>query len=150
VLRSLGAAKSVPLVKYLLPTYLALLRSGDLPFRELLFGELVNLVSIVKADIAPWLDPLVDRITHHLARDYWAQPLFGTVLTLVEELAIALRHDFTICLPVLVPRLLGVLHGAETTGALSKALHALEVFSYTCNLEDYLTLVVQALVSLLD
>jgi FKBP12-rapamycin complex-associated protein len=68
----------------------------------------------------------------------------------VEEISAALNDEFKVYLPELIPQMLNVLHtdrSPERTPA-QNILHALEVFG--TNLEDYLHLIIPAVVKLFE
>ncbi len=72
------------------------------------------------------------------------------IISLVELITIELKDEIKVYLPGLIPSMLRVLHTDSTQRkeATSKVLHALEVFEI--NLEDYLHLVIPAIVNLFE
>jgi FKBP12-rapamycin complex-associated protein len=170
IFKSLGL-KSLPFLPQIMPPFLAVMRSCKQEFREFLFQQLGMLVSIVKQHIREHLeqifevilplfflyllffvDFLTDDLSHYsqLIREYWNSPLIIQIIALVEEICLALNDEFKKHLPDFIPQMLNVLHTDRTPRRQpsSKILHALEVFG--TNLDDYLHLVVPAVVKLFE
>ncbi len=64
ILRSLGT-KSTVFLPQIMPPLLAIMRSSDPNFRELLFSQLSSLVSTTKHGIRDYLDEIFELITEH-------------------------------------------------------------------------------------
>jgi FKBP12-rapamycin complex-associated protein len=143
ILRSLGL-KCVSFLHQIIPPFLHVMRHYDSSLRETLFQQLGVLVSIVKQNMRTYLDPIFE-VVHY----YWNdQNPSEAILGLIEKIAIALRDEFKIYLPDLLPQLLRVLSSDRTEHRRPtvKVLHALETFG--SNLDDYLHLVIPAVVRL--
>lgn len=84
-----------------MPSFLNVLRTADVSFREYLFQQLAILIAIVKQHIRNYLDDIFA-----LVQEFWTHnsPLQGTLINLVEHVAIALGAEFKIYLPRLVPQ----------------------------------------------
>jgi hypothetical protein len=137
--------RCVPYLPQIMPQFLHVMRTCDPSFREFLFTQLGMLVSIVKQHIRQYLDDIFALVHEH-----WYTPLLPQIITLVEEISLALNDEFKSYLPDLIPQLLNVLHTDRTGERVPtiKVLKALEVFG--TNLDDYLHLVVPAVVRLLE
>jgi phosphatidylinositol kinase/protein kinase (PI-3 family) len=146
IFRSLGM-RCVPFLPQIIPPFLAVMRSSEESVRESLFKELGVLVTIVKSNIRNYLDGIFALI-----HEYWKDTnlLSEQILVLLEIISLALRDEFKIYLPDLLPQLLTILHTDRTEKRIptNKVLHALETFG--ANLDDYLHLIVPAMVKLFE
>ncbi|KAF2071336.1 hypothetical protein CYY_007349 [Polysphondylium violaceum] len=137
--------KCIPFLPQIMPPFLHVMNSCEPGFREFLFQQLGLLVSIVKQHIR---DYLVDVFA--LIEKYWNSNLLMPIINLVEEISSALNDEFKVYLPNLIPQMLNVLHTDRSIKRqpTSKVLKALEVFG--TNLDDYLHLVIPAVVKLFE
>eukprot|EP00742_Colponemidia_sp_Colp-10_P007030 GILJ01007544.1.p1 GENE.GILJ01007544.1~~GILJ01007544.1.p1 ORF type:complete len:2402 (-),score=355.14 GILJ01007544.1:281-6541(-) len=145
IFKSLGL-KCVPFLPQIIPPFLQVMRNCEDGLRESLFQQLGVLVSIVKQHIRNYLDPLFKLI-----QDYWKSPaLLIQILSLLEEISAALKDEFKVYLPDLIPQLLNILHTdrSERRQLTLKVLHALVMFG--SSVDDYLYLVIPALVKLCE
>eukprot|EP00736_Rhodelphis_marinus_P007859 Rmarinus@m.12108 len=145
IFKSLGL-KCVRFLPQIVPAFLHVMRTCEPHLRDYLFQSLGELVSIVRQHIRPYLGDIFGLI-----REYWANPtLLIQIVTLVERLCVALGDEFRAYLPNLIPHLLNILHSdrSERRMPIVKVLHSLEMFG--TNLDDYLHLVVPALVRLFE
>jgi len=135
-----------PIVPYIVPPFLHVMRQCDAQFRNYLFQQLVRMVPICGEYIS-------DHLKHvfELTRLFWKESLF-VILPLVEEVSVVLSDHFKVHLPNLIPQMLSVLSSttreADDWAPTSMVLHALEVFGK--NLDDYLHLVIPAIVRLVE
>ncbi|KAL1494336.1 hypothetical protein ABEB36_009951 [Hypothenemus hampei] len=144
--KSLGI-KCVPYIAQVLPSLLNVVRTADINFREFLFQQLAQLISIVKQHIRNYLDDICDLI-----KDFWTPncAIQGTIIFLLENIAEALGAEFKIYLPQLIPQILRVLNhdnskDKQHTIKLLKALHR-----FGNNLDDYMHLILPPIVRLID
>ncbi|EAL66546.1 protein kinase, Atypical group [Dictyostelium discoideum AX4] len=137
--------KSIPFLPQIMPPFLHAMNTGEPLFREFLFQQLGSLVSIVKQHIR---DYLVNVFA--LIEKYWNSNLLIPIIKLVEEISSALNDEFKVYLPNLIPQMLNVLHTDRSPkrSPTTKVLRALEVFG--TNLDDYLHLVIPAIVKLFE
>lgn len=147
IFQSLGI-KCVPFISRVTPSLLYVARSTDNNnFREFLFTQLAQLIAIVKQHIRNYLDKIFDLI-----KEFWTpnSSLQSTLILLVEHIAVALGSEFRVYLPQLMPQILRVLaHDASRNRTVTeKLLLALQKFED--NLEDYMHLVIPAIVKLFD
>ncbi|GAM22047.1 hypothetical protein SAMD00019534_052220 [Acytostelium subglobosum LB1] len=144
IFKSLGL-KCIPFLPQIMPPFLQVMNTCEPGFREFLFQQLGSLVSIVKQHIR---DYLVDVFA--LIEKYWNSSLLIPIINLVEEISSALNDEFKVYLPNLIPQMLNVLHTDRSPKRqpTSKVLKALEVFG--TNLDDYLHLVIPAVVKLFE
>ncbi|KAJ8676220.1 hypothetical protein QAD02_012006 [Eretmocerus hayati] len=144
IFKSLGI-KCVPYISQVMPSFLNVLRTADVGFREYLFQQLAILIAIVKQHIRNYLDDIFA-----LVQEYWTSnsPLQGTLINLVEHVAVALGAEFKIYLPRLMPQILRVLgHDISKERQVTmKLLLALQKFAG--NLDNYLHLVLPPVVRL--
>eukprot|EP01083_Nonionella_stella_P022317 61746_1 len=162
IFKNLGL-KCVPFLPQIIPPFLQVLAGksdssqralgkqldhSDDTVRETLFHQLAVLVSIVKVHIRNYLDDIFK-----LVHQYWGtsdHKLFCRILSLVEQISIALKDEFKVYIPGLIPQLLDVLHNNRTAGRESalNVLHTLETFG--SNLDDHLFLVIPPLTKLAE
>ncbi|XP_034935910.1 serine/threonine-protein kinase mTOR [Chelonus insularis] len=144
IFKSLGI-KCVPYISQVMPSFLNVVRTADVNFREYLFQQLAILIAIVKQHIRNYLDD-----TFNLIKEFWTinSPLQSTLILLVEHIAIALGAEFKIYLPQLMPQILRVLtHDTSKDRCVTvKLLLALQKFGN--NLDNYLHLVLPPIVKL--
>ncbi|XP_058788970.1 serine/threonine-protein kinase mTOR isoform X2 [Phymastichus coffea] len=144
IFKSLGI-KCVPYIAQVMPSFLNVLRSADVSFREYLFQQLAILIAIVKQHIRNYLDDIFA-----LVQEFWTcnSPLQVTLILLVEHIAVALGSEFKIYLPRLMPQILRVLcHDASKERQVTlKLLLALQKFG--SNLDSYLHLILPPVVRL--
>ncbi|KAK0179190.1 hypothetical protein PV327_008004 [Microctonus hyperodae] len=144
IFKSLGI-KCVPYISQVMPSFLNVVRTADVNFREYLFQQLAILIAIVKQHIRNYLDD-----TFNLIKEFWTvnSPLQSTLILLVEHIAVALGAEFKIYLPQLMPQILRVLtHDISKDRCVTvKLLLALQKFGN--NLDNYLHLVLPPIVKL--
>ncbi|XP_063975702.1 serine/threonine-protein kinase mTOR [Diachasmimorpha longicaudata] len=144
IFKSLGI-KCVPYISQVMPSFLNVVRTADVNFREYLFQQLAILIAIVKQHIRNYLDD-----TFNLIKEFWTinSPLQSTLIRLVEHIAVALGAEFKIYLPQLMPQILRVLtHDTSKDRSVTvKLLLALQKFGN--NLDNYLHLVLPPIVKL--
>nr|WBK62802.1 target of rapamycin [Sogatella furcifera] len=146
IFKSLGI-KCVPYIPQVMPSFLNVIRTADINFREFLFQQLAVLIAIVKQHIRNYLDDIFTLI-----KEFWTinSPLQSTLILLVEHIAVALGAEFKIYLSQLVPHILRVLaHDTSKDRMVTvKLLSALQKFG--SNLDEYLHLVLPPIVRLFD
>ena len=144
IFKSLGI-KCVPYISQVMPSFLNVVRTADMNFREYLFQQLAILIAIVKQHIRNYLDDIFTLI-----KEFWTvnSPMQTTLILLVEHIAVALGAEFKIYLPQLMPQILRVLtHDSSKDRAVTvKLLLALQKFGN--NLDNYLHLVLPPIVKL--
>lgn len=146
IFKSLGI-KCVPYLSQVLPNLLSNIRTADVNLREFLFQQLSTLIEIVKQHIILYMDDVFKLI-----KEFWTpnSTLQGTLIILVEKIAVALGCEFRIYLAQLMPHILKVLthdQSKERTVTV-KLLNALQKFGN--NLDDYLHLVLPPVVKLFE
>ncbi|CAH0563403.1 unnamed protein product [Brassicogethes aeneus] len=144
--KSLGI-KCVPYIAQVLPSLLNVVRTAELPFREFLFQQLAQLISIVKQHIRNYLDDICS-----LVKEFWtpSSTIQSTIIHLLENIATALGAEFKVYLPRLIPQILRVLHHdtSKDRRHTIKLLEALHKFGN--NLDDYMHLILPPIVKLFD
>lgn len=137
--------QSIQFLPQIMPAFLHVLQTCEPGFREFLLQQLGRLVGLVKQHIRDYLDDIFALIKKH-----WDDALIIPMITLVEEISVALSDEFKVYLPDLIPSLLLILHTDRTDHRrhVQKVLHALEVFNTT--VDDYLHLIVPAVVRLFE
>lgn len=125
IFQSQGLA-SVQYLPKVMPVLFHVLRTGEEPLRELIFQQLTKLVSISKNHIRKYLPDLLN-----LVREYWTVPvLLLPILQLLENLSIILQDEFRVCVPPLLPKIIGFLVDAERANDWTTAmavLHSLDI-----------------------
>lgn len=146
IFKSLGI-KCVPYMPQVLPSFLSNVRTADINLREFLFQQLAALVEIVRQHIIAYMDDIFKLI-----KEYWTinTPLQGTLINLMEKIAVALGCEFKIYLSQLMPQMLRVLtHDTSRDRIVTiKLLQALQKFGN--NLDEYLHLILPPIVKLFD
>ncbi|KAJ8929828.1 hypothetical protein NQ314_017426 [Rhamnusium bicolor] len=144
--KSLGI-KCVPYISQVLPSLLNVVRTADVNFREFLFQQLAQLIAIVKQHIRNYLDDICILI-----KEFWTpnSAIQGTIILLLEHIAVALGAEFKVYLPRLIPQILRVLNhdtskDKQHTIKLLEAMH-----KFGNNLEDYMHLILPPIVKLFD
>ncbi|XP_043460744.1 serine/threonine-protein kinase mTOR isoform X2 [Leptopilina heterotoma] len=144
IFKSLGI-KCVPYISQVMPSFLNVVRTADITFREYLFQQLAILIAIVKQHIRNYLDDIFILI-----KEFWTvnSPLQSTLILLVEHIAVALGSEFKIYIPQLIPQILKVLNHdpSKDRTVTVKLLQALQKFGN--NLDNYLHLVLPPIVKL--
>ena len=137
--------QSIQFLPQIMPAFLHVLSTCEPGFREFLLQQLGRLVGVVKQHIRDYLDGIFALVKKH-----WEEALIVPIITLVEEISVALSDEFKVYLPDLIPSLLLILHSDRTDHRrhVQKVLHALEVFNTT--VDDYLHLIVPAVVRRLN
>jgi len=139
------AARAVPFLPDIMPPFLGVLRTCEAGLREFMLQQLGELVAVVRTHIRAYLEDIIALI-----REYWHGPLLVPIVRLVEEVSRALADEFKTHLPALIPSLLNVLSSdrSDQRAAAMRVLRALEALG--SNLDDYLYLVVPAVVRLAE
>ncbi|KAJ3130914.1 phosphatidylinositol kinase- protein kinase tor1 [Physocladia obscura] len=139
--------KFVPFLSKIIPSLLGMMRSCPPNMLEFHFNKLADLVMIVKQHIRTYLADIFK-----LVHEFWSPASNSQImiLSLIEAIALALDAEFKTYLPLLLPQILLIfeLDSSQSKLATQKALHALEIFGAT--LEEYLLLVVPAIVRLFE
>ncbi|KRT85885.1 HEAT domain-containing protein [Oryctes borbonicus] len=146
IFKSLGI-KCVTYISQVLPCLLNVVRTADVSFREYLFQQLAQLISIVKQHIRNYLDDICNLI-----KEFWTPncQIESTLILLVEHIAVALSGEFKVYLPKLMPQILRVLNHdvSKDRQVTVKLLEALMKFGN--NLDDYMHLILPPIVKLFD
>lgn len=146
IFQSLGI-KCVPYLSQVLPSLLGNVRTADMNLRDFLFQQLSTLIEIVKQHVICYMEDIFKLI-----REFWTinTPLQGTLINLIEKIAIALGCEFKIYLSQLMPQILRVLSHdiSKDRNVTIKLLQALQ--SFGANLDDYLHLVIPPVVKLFE
>ena len=139
---------SITCVQYMpkvMPMLFRIMRTCDDDLRKSMFQQLILMVSIVRQHIRKYLPDLMGLIY-----EYWnTASLLVPILKLIEQLSQALRDDFYMQLPDLLPHLVNVLSEAERTGNysnLNDVFHTFEAFG--SSIEDYFHLILPSLARL--
>jgi len=152
IFRSLGM-KCTPYLPQIMPPFLREMRTCEDSIREAFLQHICSIVSIVKHHIRPYLEAIFQ-----VCMDYWSPTngLLGSILTLVEELCLALGDDFKPQLPALIGKCMQVFSAdplIHREGTI-RVLHTLRVVASgkaaKGNLEDFLHILLPALVRLCE
>ena len=149
IFRSLGL-KCVPFLPQIIPPFLREMRTCEDSLREAFLQHICSIVTIVKHHIRPYLEAIFQ-----VCMDYWSPSngLLGYILTLIEELVLALGEEFKTMLPAFIGNVMVVFQhdSSEHRDATTRVLHALRVVaSAKGSLEDYLHILLPALVRLCE
>ncbi len=156
IVKSLGM-KSIQFLPQMMPPFLQVMKTCEPELRTIMFQQLGLLVTRVKQHIRDYLADIFS-----LVHQYWVSPnltrkftcnqrsLAVDIITLIEEISLALSDEFKPYLLNILPQLLQVFFTDTNPNrvATSKVLHALEVFG--TSLDDYLHLVIPVIVKLCE
>ncbi|XP_060521647.1 serine/threonine-protein kinase mTor [Cylas formicarius] len=144
--KSLGI-KCVPYIAQVFPNLLIVVRMTENNFREFLFQQLAQLISIVKQHVRNYLDDICDLI-----KEFWTpnSAIQGTIILLLEHIAVALGAEFKLYFPRIIPQILRVLNHdtSKDKQHTIKLLQAIQEFGN--NLDDYMHLILPPIVKLFD
>ncbi|KPI99852.1 Target of rapamycin [Papilio xuthus] len=147
IFQTLGI-KCVPYISRVTPGLLYVIRTTDNSnFREFLFTQLAQLISVVKIHIRAYLEEIFDII-----REYWTpdSPLQPTLILLVEHITVAIGTEFKIYLRKILPNILRVLKYDRTKDKFLTEKLLLAIQKFENNLDDVLLSVVPAVTALFD
>lgn len=147
IFQSLGI-KCVPYISRVTPTLLNAIRTTDnANFREFLFTQLAQLISVVKIHIRNYLEEIFDII-----REYWTpnSPLQTTMIMLVEHIVVAIGTEFKVYLRKILPNILRVLKYDRSKDKFLTEKLLLTIQKFENNLDDVLLSVVPAITGLFD
>ncbi|CAL1276555.1 unnamed protein product [Larinioides sclopetarius] len=144
--KSMGVS-AVPYLQQVMPSFINVMKTADGTFREFLFQQLCQIISIVKLHIRNYLDDIFN-----LVKEFWTpqSQMQSTIILLIEQVVIALGAEFKIYLPQLIHNILKVfIHDTSKERVITiKLLVALQKFGN--NLDDYLHLLIPPIVKLFD
>ena len=139
--------KCISFLPQIMPPLLGMMRTCPPGILEFHFQQLSSLVSTVKQHIRNYIGQIFALI-----QEYWNSNsnIQITIVSLVEAIAYALNGEFKIYLPSLLPQMLQIFETDTTEKRLStqKVLHAMMIFGI--NLEEYLHLILPAVVRLFE
>ena len=111
---NLGIKELLPFLPQIVPAFTSAIKAGkENNARKDHIRKLASLVSIIKGHVKDFLDDKHADI-FGLIKEYWMdnplyEPLFESIILLIEEIAVALGPEFKVYLPELIPKLLDVL-----------------------------------------
>lgn len=147
IFQSLGI-KCVPYISRVTPTLLQTIRNTDnSSFREFLFTQLAQLISVVKIHIRNYLEDIFDII-----REYWTpnSQVQLTLIMLVEHITVAVGTEFKIYLRKILPNMLRVLKYDRSKDKLLTEKLLLTIQKFENNLDDVLLSIIPAITALFD
>ncbi|XP_013148241.1 PREDICTED: serine/threonine-protein kinase mTOR-like [Papilio polytes] len=147
IFQTLGI-KCVPYISRVTPSLLYVIRTTDNSnFREFLFTQLAQLISVVKIHIRAYLEEIFDII-----REYWTpdSPLQPTLILLVEHITVAIGTEFKVYLRKILPNILRVLKYDRTKDKFLTEKLLLAIQKFENNLDDVLLSVIPAVTALFD
>lgn len=148
ILKSLSVnskLKLKPFMDLIMPPFFQIIRrTNDSQFQQWLFQELSVIVSIVKVHIRDYLPEIFEII----GTDWTSNAI--SRISLIRDISKQVREDFKVYLPSVMPSLLRILYSEnkEKRPATREVLISFEAFGSM--LEEYLHLVVPAIVNLID
>ncbi len=81
--------QSIQFLPQIMPSFLHVLTTCEPGFREFLLQQLGRLVGVVKQHIRDYLDSIFA-----LVKQFWDDTLIIPIITLVEEISVALSDEF--------------------------------------------------------
>uniref|UniRef100_A0A914W4K3 Serine/threonine-protein kinase TOR n=1 Tax=Plectus sambesii TaxID=2011161 RepID=A0A914W4K3_9BILA len=142
-------SKCVQYVEQVVPRFLTVIRDcrkeGDL--KQFFFLQLGTLASIVRQHIKPYLREIFELIGLSWTED---AKIRITIITLLEQVAIALGYEFKPYVPQLCPYMLRVLQHDKSKDKMVTA-HVLRTLQAICSsLEEHLHLIIPPIVKIFD
>ncbi|XP_045500144.1 serine/threonine-protein kinase Tor-like [Colias croceus] len=147
IFQTLGI-KCVPYISRVTPSLLYVIRNTDNNnFREFLFTQLAQLISVVKIHIRAYLEDILDLI-----REYWTpeSQLQPTLILLVEHITVAIGAEFKVYLRKILPNILRVLRYDKSKDRFLTEKLLIAIQKFENNLDDVLLAVVPAITALFD
>ncbi|XP_065891468.1 serine/threonine-protein kinase mTOR-like isoform X2 [Dysidea avara] len=146
IFKSLGI-KSVPFLPQIMPAFLSTIRTCDPNFREFLFKQLGNIISIIKQHARKYMPDILNTV-----REFWSpnNPLQSTIISLIEQIVVAMGEELKVYLPPMVQPVLRVFmqDQSERKIVTQKMLNALQMCG--ASLDDYLHLLVPPIVKVFE
>jgi FKBP12-rapamycin complex-associated protein len=136
------AEEFLPLV---LPPLLHIVRHGEVQSMSSLLQDLTTLIALVKRPIAEYLEDIFEMVL-----ECWQNDWLPSLLHLIEVISVVLGDEFNVYLPILLPKMLAVLHAdfSVNHGLTKRVLTALELIGP--HLDDYLHLITPALMKVIE
>ncbi|CAG9564543.1 unnamed protein product [Danaus chrysippus] len=140
--------KCVPYISRVTPSLLYVIRTTDNHnFREFLFNQLALLISVVKIHIRAYLEEIFDLIREYWTPDSQLQP---TLISLVEQIIIAIGTEFKIYVRKILPNILRLLKYDNSKDRILTEKLLLTIQKFENNLDDVLMSIVPAIIALFD
>jgi FKBP12-rapamycin complex-associated protein len=141
----LESAMCLPLV---IPPFLAALNSCDTSLREIFFIQLAAISRISMHHMKSYLVPIIELV--HSLWEPENPNLLISILNLCKDLSFAVKEDFRVFIPGLIPKMFMAVRLDRTVDrrATLVVLQALEGFG--SNLEEYLDLVISPIMDLCE
>ncbi|KAJ2945763.1 hypothetical protein O0L34_g605 [Tuta absoluta] len=147
IFQSLGI-KCVPYISRVTPTLLQAIRSTDNDnFRDFLFNQLAQLISVVKVHIRIYLEEIFEIIKEYWTPDSQIQP---TLIMLVESITVAIGTEFKIYIRNILPNIMRVLKYDRSKDKFLTERLLLTIQKFENNLDDVLLSIVPAITALFD
>ncbi|XP_063386594.1 serine/threonine-protein kinase mTor-like [Cydia fagiglandana] len=147
IFQSLGI-KCVPYISRVTPSLLYVIRTTESAnFREFLFTQLAQLITVVKIHIRNYLEEIFDII-----KEYWTPdtPLQPTLIMLVEHITVAIGTEFKVYLRKILPNILRILRYDRSKDKFLTEKLLLTIQKFENNLDDVLLSIVPAITALFD
>ncbi|KAL2912121.1 phosphatidylinositol kinase-related protein kinase tor1 [Polyrhizophydium stewartii] len=146
IFKTLGL-KCVPFLQHILPPIIGIMRTCPPNILEFYFQRLGELVNTVKQHIRGYINEFIQLI-----QEFWALSanIQSTALALIENISSALEGEFKTHLPTLLPMMLQILE-TDTSEKRQPAHRLLRALLFLGPIiEDYLHLVVPAVIRLIE
>lgn len=150
IFRSMGM-KCVTFLPQIMPPFLNLIRTCEPSIRNSLFQQLSVLVSIVKRHIRNYSDEILKLI-----QEFWHGDYKIMIVSLIEELSLALNEEFKPFLSQIIPQMMKVLRKRDKInknkydGQSLSAKILSTLITFGRYLEDYLYFVVPSVMRLVE
>jgi FKBP12-rapamycin complex-associated protein len=143
IFRSLGARKTIGYLSEVIPLILALLRQKDSSVSDFILQELGSLVLQTGLFIGPFVEEILK-----LLFPMWGTSSFPLALVLIQQVASSFGDEFTRFVPMLFPRLFGVLRDEHASPAHRQAVLTL-LLSFKFSLLQYTHFLAPAIAELI-
>ncbi|GIX92206.1 hypothetical protein CEXT_19061, partial [Caerostris extrusa] len=145
--KSMGVS-AVPYLQQVMPSFINVMKTADGTFREFLFQQLCQIISIVKVHIRNFLDDIFG-----LLKEFWTpqSQMQSTIILLIEQVVMALGAEFKVYLPQLIPHFLRLFDSPDVPVNVQKcALETIDYLSETLDFTEFSSRILQPLVRNLD
>lgn len=139
--------KCIQFLPYILPAYFNVIRSSPAGMHEFYLDQLCTLVNIVKYDIGTHLTEFISLI-----HDFWSSStkVKLSLISLIEVICIALKDDFKVYHPDILPQMLHSLEfdTSDNYEVTVKILQTISVLGSTT--QDYIHMIIPVIIQLLE
>ena len=142
IFKSLGP-KCIPYLNQFMPPFKIVINTCEPPLRKFMFQQLGTLVTLTKQHIREYLPDIIQIIHTN-----WESAEMPQLISLVGDIAFALKDEFKPYLKDLLPQIVNVLYIELRTDLVQRVMNTLHVFGSL--IDEYLHLVIPAVVRMFE